>query len=115
MELDITKSLDIIETLDNFISSVRPAPEIRSQLDLNYEIKGQSVTLNEIRPGWNSPEEVLTIGYAKATYVKKQNVWKVFWKRADNKWHAYKPQPTVKALTDFLTLVNQDEYGCFKG
>ena len=30
------------------ISNVRPKPEIRNQLDLNYEITDQSVTLNEI-------------------------------------------------------------------
>ncbi|MGH8716972.1 MAG: DUF3024 domain-containing protein [Burkholderiales bacterium] len=28
---------------------------------------------------------------AKATYVKAQDVWKVFWQRADLKWHRYDP------------------------
>lgn len=115
MALDITESLDIIETMENYISKVRPKPEIRNRLDLNYEINGQSVILNEIRPAWHNPKEILTIGYAKATYVKSNNVWKVFWKRADLKWHSYKPEPTVKALEDFLILVDQDKYRCFKG
>jgi hypothetical protein len=39
----------------------------------------------------------------------------VFWKRADNKWHAYEPQPTVLQLDEFLKLVDQDKYACFKG
>jgi len=115
MKLDITTSVDIIEIMENYISEVRPEPEIRNQLDLNYEINEQSVTLNEIRPAWNNPKEILTIGYAKATYIKNKNVWKVFWKRADNKWHSYKPKHTVKTLKDFLNLVDQDEYGCFMG
>ena len=115
MTLDITKSVDAIETMENYISKVRPEPEIRNRLDLNYEIKDQSITLNEIRPTWNNPNEILTLGYAKATYVKSKNVWNVFWKRADNKWHSYKPKPAVKELKDFLALVEQDEYGCFKG
>jgi len=38
MTLDITKSVDIIEKLEKYISWVRPEPEIRNQLDLNYEI-----------------------------------------------------------------------------
>ncbi len=115
MTLDITKSVDIIEIMENYISRIRPAPEIRNQVDLNYEINDQSVILNEIRPAWNKPQEILTIGYAKATYVKSKNIWKVFWKRADNKWHSYAPKLTVKELKDFLKLVDQDKHGCFKG
>jgi len=115
MTLDITKSVDIIKTMENYISQVRPEPEIRNQLDLNYEINDQSVILNEIRPAWNNPKEIKTFGYAKATYVKSKNVWKIFWKRSDLKWHSYKPKPTVKTLEHFLRLVDQDEYGCFKG
>jgi hypothetical protein len=115
MTLDITKSVDIIEIMENYISGVRPEPEIRSQLDINYEINDQSVILNEIRPVWNSTKEKMTLGYAKATYVKSKDLWKVFWKRADKKWHSYKPKPTVKELKDFLKLVDQDNYGCFKG
>jgi hypothetical protein len=56
MTLDITKSVDIIETMENYISKVRPEPEIRNKLDLNYEISDQSVILNEIRPAWMLPE-----------------------------------------------------------
>ena len=115
MTLDITKSVDIIEIMEKYISRVRPKPEIRNQIDLNYEIIDQSVTLNEIRPAWNNPKEIQTSGYAKATYVQRKNVWKVFWKRADNKWHSYKPTPSVRELKEFLKLVDQDEYGCFKG
>jgi hypothetical protein len=115
MTLDITKSVEIIETMENYIAKVRPKPEIRNQVDINYEIQEQSVIINEIRPVWNNPEKILTSGYAKATFVKSKNIWKIFWKRADNKWHSYKPQPSVKELKDFLKLVDQDKYGYFKG
>jgi hypothetical protein len=115
MALDITKSVEIIETMENYISRVRPETEIRNQLDLSYEIKDQSVILNEIRPAWNNPKEILILGYAKATYVRNKNKWKVYWKRADNKWHAYNPNAIVEDLKDFLKLVDQDDYGCFKG
>lgn len=115
MGFDITKSVDIIEIMENYISRIRPEPEIRNELDFSYEIIDQSIILNESRPVWNNPKEILTFGYAKATFVKNKNVWKVFRKRADNKWHPYKPTPLVKELKDFLKLVDQDEYGCFKG
>ena len=115
MTIDILFSLEIIETMENYISKVRPKPEIRNRLDIAYEIIGQSIILNEVRPRWNNPEEIFASGYAKATYVKQKNIWKVFWKRADNKWHSYEPQPTVLQLDEFLKLVDQDKYACFKG
>ena len=52
---------------------------------------------------------------AKATYVKKQNVWKVYWQRADLKWHRYDPDPEVPSLQAFLDLVDRDEHACFFG
>ena len=39
MSLDVNKSVDIIEIMENYISKVRPRTEIRNQLDLNYEIE----------------------------------------------------------------------------
>jgi hypothetical protein len=113
--LDIIQSVDIIETMENYLAKVRPSPEIRDKLDINYEIEDQSVILNEIRPVWRNPSEIKITGYAKATYVKNKNVWKIFWKRADNKWHAYKPHPSVNELKEFLSLVDEDKYRCFKG
>ena len=52
---------------------------------------------------------------AKATYVKADAVWRVFWQRRDLKWHRYDPAPGVDSLEAFLQLVDQDEHGCFCG
>jgi len=71
MALDITKSVDIIETMENYITKVRPRPDIRHKLDLGYEIKDQSVFLHEIRPKWDDPKVIQTHDYAKATFVNK--------------------------------------------
>lgn len=115
MTLDITKSVAIIEMMENYIVKVRPRPEIRHQLDISYEIKDQSVILQEIRPAWKNPNEIQRFGYAKATFVKDKNIWKIYWQRADLKWHSYEPTPSVRQLSDFLKLVDEDEYACFKG
>lgn len=52
---------------------------------------------------------------AKATYVKAQKIWKVYWQRADLKWHRYDPDPEVKKIEEFLVVVEKDEFGCFYG
>jgi hypothetical protein len=31
------------------------------------------------------------------------------------KWTLYDPKPKVKSLKDFLKLVEEDEYHCFRG
>jgi len=101
--------------LGRFIESKRPPPEIRDQLDLGFRIENQSVLLFEIRPRWDKPGEKMESPVAKATYSKAQQVWKVYWKRADLKWHRYEPTPAVDQLGDFLALVDEDKHACFWG
>ncbi len=115
MALKILDTVEVIETMENYLTVIRPKPDIRPMLDISYEIKGQSVILNEIRPFWDNPSEIMTIPYAKATYTKAKNVWKIYWMRANLKWYPYGPRLTVKSLSDFLKIVDEDECGCFKG
>jgi hypothetical protein len=115
MSLDISQSLDIIETMENYIARVRPPVDIRPKLDLCYELEGQSVILTEIRPLWTNPKEFRSHGYAKATFVKSSNVWKIYWLRATGKWRLYAPDPQVKNLSEFLDIVDEDRCHCFRG
>ena len=114
MPLDALKSVDNIETMENYLEKVRPPLELRSKIDIGYDIDDQSIILNEIRPAWDNPAVIRNFGYAKATFVKAKNIWKVFWKRADGNWHSYKPAPSVERLADFLKLVEEDKHACFQ-
>jgi len=98
-----------------YIDEHRPPPHIRNQLDLSFRIKGQSVEIFELRPMWNDPNEIIEEAVAKATYVKSQNIWKIYWQRADLKWHRYEPDPVAFTIEEFLALVERDEYACFYG
>jgi hypothetical protein len=105
----------IERALNSFLTKRRPPLHIRPQLDVGYRIDGQSVEVFEIRPQWDQPSIIRQYPKAKATYVKTQQCWKVFWKRADLKWHSYEPAATVATIDDFLNVVDQDAYGCFWG
>ena len=98
-----------------FIEGRRPPVHIRDELDVGFRLKGQSVEIFEIRPEWDNPSEKYESPVAKATYVNTQRHWKVFWQRADLKWHGYGPARNVKTLEEFLALVDQDQFGCFWG
>jgi len=103
------------KVVDSFVQKRRPPPHIRNEVDLGFRIKGQSVEIFEIRPAWQNPTEKIEEPVAKGTYVKTQRVWKVYWQKADLKWHRYDPDPEVQTLDEFLAVVDRDEYACFFG
>jgi len=98
-----------------YIEKRRPPEQVRNQVDLSFRVEGQSVVIFEIREVWNQPEKKVETPIAKATYVKNSNRWKVYWQRADLKWHRYEPAAEVKTIEEFLTVVETDEYACFWG
>ena len=103
------------KVINEFLDKRRPPAHIRDEVDLGFRLDGQSVEIFEIRAVWNNPEEKMEQPVAKATYVKRQNLWKVYWMKSDLKWHKYEPEFEVRELTDFITVVDEDKYACFWG
>jgi hypothetical protein len=103
------------KVLRAFVERRQPPAHQRDQLDFGYRIEGQSVEIFEIRPVWRHPEEKMTCPIAKATWVKSRKAWKIFWQRADLKWHTYEPDPQVRSLETFLDIVQRDDHACFFG
>ncbi|MEX0962896.1 MAG: DUF3024 domain-containing protein [Pseudohongiellaceae bacterium] len=111
-EFEIRKCEKEVEA---FMKVQRPPAHIRNELDLGYRIKDQSIEIFEIGPNWPDPAQKMETPVAKATFVKTQGCWKIFWQQADLKWHGYEPAPTVKALVEFLNIVAEDKHACFFG
>ena len=99
----------------DFVKRRRPPEDIRDKVDLSFRIENQSVIIFEVRPVWDNPKETMESHIAKATYVNTRREWKVYWLRADLKWHPYPPYPVVNSLDRFVDLVDKDENGCFWG
>jgi hypothetical protein len=115
MSIDIIKTAEVIEALENYIDEIRPPEKLRSELDIAYKIENQSVIIYEIRPLYNKPEIIIEENIAKATWVKAKGYWKIFWERADLKWHTYSPHPIAQTIHEFVEVVEEDKYGCFWG
>jgi Protein of unknown function (DUF3024) len=116
MTIDALQTVDLIEQLENFIGRIRPdTDDMRKQIDFGYSIENQSVLLLEIRPDWKNKDLITQYPFAKATFVKRQRVWKIYWLRGNLKWYSYDPRPTVKSLKEFLKIVEADECHCFFG
>lgn len=115
MALNELETRRVEKLVDAFVQRRRPPSHIRPQLDIGFRVKGQSIEIFEIRPAWQRPGEIIEQPVAKATFVKTRAVWKVFWMRADLKWHSYPPAPTVGTVEKFLELVDADAHACFWG
>ena len=105
---------EVQNEMNVYITKRRPPENIRNQVDLAYKIEKQSVIIFEIRKMFQR-EEMVNIPIAKATFVLKESKWKIYWQRADMKWHLYEPNKEVKAIKSFLKIVNEDKFGCFWG
>jgi len=98
-----------------FVEQKRPPAHIRNELDFSFRVSGQSFEIFTIRPLWNDPTIKTESPIAKATYVKSKKIWKLYWMRADLKWHSYPPFPASKSLEKILEVIKQDSHGCFWG
>ena len=98
-----------------FVQKRRPPPHLRAKVDLAFRISGQSIEIFHIRPYWMDESRKIEEPIAKATYNKSKLVWKIFWMRADAKWHRYPPDPEVASVEEFLDVVQQDDHNCFFG
>jgi len=100
--------------MNDFIAKRRPPENIRNQVDLNYKIEKQSIIIFEKRKIFQQ-EGIVDVPIAKATFVQKENKWKIYWQRADLKWHLYEPNKEVKTIKTFIKIVDEDKLGCFWG
>ena len=101
--------------MEKFLAVHRPPAHIRSEVDINYRLENQSVEIFEVRPHCQNKSEKTETPVAKATYVKKEKEWRIYWHRRDMKWHRYEPKPEVQHFEEFLSIVAEDEHCCFWG
>lgn len=111
-EIQIQTSLAAIGAL---IEKRRPTPEIRHMLDIKAEITGQEVIVSEIRPSFSNPGLTAQHAVAKAKWIGTQNRWKLYWMRADLKWHLYEPGAHLVDIKSIIMEIDRDPHGCFWG
>ncbi len=98
-----------------YVARKRPRPEIRHKVDLAFRLDDQSIEIFEIRPSFRDESVKNEESVAKTTYVRRAHEWRIYWQRADLKWHRYEPTPDASSIEEFLTLIEEDKHGCFWG
>jgi len=112
-EIEITEYTATLEA--QFWSRRRPPLHLRDQLREGQRIDGTGIELFFVRPAFQRPGEQIEESIAKVRFIRSRDVWHLFWKRADLKWHRYPPCPEADSLVDALHTIHQDPNGCFFG
>ncbi len=98
-----------------FIEKRRPNPEIRDRLDYRADISGSEVVIVSLRPSFDDTTTTIEMPLARAKWVATRKTWRLYWMRADNKWHSYRPLPEAPTLAAILAEVDRDPICCFFG
>lgn len=112
-EDEIAEHTAVIE--EHFWSRRRPPLHLRDRVREGQRFADQSIELFLVRPAFNRPGEHIEESIARLQYVRSKNVWHLFWKRADGKWHRYPPSPETESLAAALNVIHEDANGCFFG
>lgn len=115
METENIGTEEVIAAMKKFLVVVRPPEEDRDELDIAYKIEGQSIIIFELRPQWNKPKTITQYPFAMATYIKAENLWKVFYMSENSNWEVYKQKASVSSIKEFTKLIEDDKYQYFFG
>ena len=112
-ENEIAGHLQVIEEV--FWSRRRPPLHLRDQVREGQRFTGRAIELFLMRPAFNRPGEHVEESIARLQHLPRLRVWRIFWKRADGRWHRYQPVPDAPSLAKTLRVLDEDPNGCFFG
>jgi hypothetical protein len=104
----------IEQTVGEFCRKRSPA-HLRDKLRLESSVKGHEVVLVEQRPKWDDSNEWIESPVAKLKFIRSANKWRLYWQRADLKWHEYPGQSSSDRIGDLVQEIDADPLACFFG
>jgi hypothetical protein len=104
-----------LKAAGEFIEKIRPPLDIREDLDYRADIKGSELVIASVRPSFQDKRRKTEGPVAKAKWIGAEKVWRLYWMRADLKWHSYEPLPEARSIDVLLNEVRRDPHGCFFG
>lgn len=76
--------------------------------DVGYKFNNQSIEFFETHPNSDHEQGFFYLHTAKISYVRTQDVWKIYWMRGSLKWQGYLRCPKTKKFNEALFFVNED-------
>ena len=110
---EVAEHLKVLE--DTFWSHRRPPLHLRHKVREGQRFIGHSIELFIVRPAFQNPGEPIESSIAKVQHMPRLQVWRLFWKRADGRWHRFEPCPETDSLAQALRVIDEDAHACFFG
>ena len=82
---------------------------------MRVDITGSEVVIVSVRPWFQDKTQMIDSPIAKVKWVNTQKVWKLYWMRADLRWHSYPSLPETSSIRTALAEVDRDRDCCFFG
>ncbi len=104
----------IEQTVGVFCGKRSPV-HLKDKLRLTYAVKGHGVVIIERRPRWDNQTEWTESPVAKLKFIRSAGKWRLYWMRADQKWHEYPRPSSSHRLEDLVQEIDADPLACFFG
>jgi hypothetical protein len=98
-----------------FLVASAAALHLREKIREGQRLDGLNIELFFARPSFFRPGEIIEEDIARIQWVRARKIWKLYWKRADLKWHRYDPHPEAATLAEALRVIDEDACCCFFG
>ena len=107
--------LKLIEQTVGVFCRKRSPAHLKDKLRLEYSVKGHEVVIVERRPKWDNPTEWIESPVAKLKFIRSAIKWRLYWQRADLKWHEYPGLSSSDRLDELVQEIDSDPLACFFG
>ncbi|MFO7814510.1 MAG: DUF3024 domain-containing protein [Halanaerobiales bacterium] len=114
MALDELQKKRVKKILDKFCEDRIP-DRAKDQIELDYNIRGNYVTLIEKRRYYKNPKEWIKQKIAQFRFTPEDNKWALYWWRHTGKWYKYKEVQPSNDLQDLVNEVDKDPTAIFWG
>ena len=107
-----------LATIDKIVGGfchARTDPALRDELRLDYSVDRHDIVIDEVRPDQVHPANEMRRPVAKLKFVRTADEWRLFWMRADLKWHRYEPFAPSRDLRKAVDVIDRDDRKCFFG
>ncbi len=90
-------------------------PQYRNELRVEYQIRGDEVSLIECRAPRRGEGEWTSMKVARFKKDHKTETWQLSWADRNDRWKSYPPLPYHRDIEKLLAEVEKNENGAFWG
>lgn len=105
----------LVERLLNRFYDRRLLAHVQHQIRLHHTIRGNTVTLYEIRPGFDNSAVWVKTPIARFRFDADTGLWSLYWRDGNRRWRHYEDLAPNRNLELLISEVDRDPTSIFWG